>query len=673
MLGSSSVAAPSRQTIGRYELLFELGRGGMAVLHLARNEGVAGFSKLFAIKQILPHLACDPPFVEMFLNESRIAARLSHPNLCTVFELGQDDGELFLVMEYLDGVPWEVVAAALPRDARGLQLTAGVLAQACEGLHYAHTFRDVDGTAMPVVHRDVSPQNVFVSADGVCRVLDFGVSKIATDHRRTRTGLLKGKLPYMAPEQLRGEAVDGRADVWAVGVMLWEALTGDRLFARDTDFLIYEAITGGAIPSVNAPTDATRISAASTSAAATDAAATDAAPTSAGAPRYPEAIDGVIARALGRERETRYATARDLARDLTRIASEVGGAASREQIADAVAGLCGDQLAARKQAISIAMTGRALRGPGDPGTVGTAGPDRPGAQHRSTEPAHATPGTGADAAATLSMAMRKDSIVVERQRRRRWPAGLAVAAVVAGGLAVVSALHGGSAPLPARPAPASGGATVSAPSGSTAPARASAAASAPSGSTAPAGGSATVSARSDSSAPAGRSAAVSAPSGSTDPAGKSAAASAPSGSTAPAGKSAAASAPSGSTAPAGKSAAASAPSGTTATAGGYAAIAPRAGASASRPSRDRSAPDAAAGAHHAPAAAPADPGWYAIDSAPYATVFIDERKIGDTPLDRISLAAGTHRVRAVLADGRQRTFSIDIAPDRKTSSGTLTW
>ena len=152
----------------------------------------------------------------------------------------------------LDGVSWDALAVAMPRDLRGLALTAGVLAQACEGLHYAHTFRDVHGTLTPIVHRDVSPQNLFVSADGVCRMLDFGVSKIANDRRRTGTGLLKGKLPYMAPEQIHGELADPRADIWAVGVMLWEALTGERLFDRDTDFLTYQAILSAPVPSVNA-------------------------------------------------------------------------------------------------------------------------------------------------------------------------------------------------------------------------------------------------------------------------------------------------------------------------------------------------------------------------------------------------------------------------------------
>src|SRR4029079_7291949 len=290
-----------------------------------------------------PHLAVDPPFVDMFLNEGRIAARLSHPNLCAVFELGSERGELFLVMEYLDGVPWDALCAAMPRDARGLALTAGVLAQACEGLHYAHTFTDGDGTLTPIVHRDVSPQNLFVSADGVCRMLDFGVSKIASDRRRTGTGLLKGKLPYMAPEQIQGELADPRADIWAVGVMLWEALTGERLFDRDTDFLTYQAIMDAPIPSVHS---------------AGTAAALAAAPA-----RYPPAVDHVIARALSRDRDARYPTARDLGRDLARIAADAGGASTREQIADAVLPLCGARPAAPRRAIAAATARRSPPAP----------------------------------------------------------------------------------------------------------------------------------------------------------------------------------------------------------------------------------------------------------------------------------------------------------------------
>jgi hypothetical protein len=567
--------------IGRYELLLELGRGGMAVLYLARARGVGGFTRMFAIKRILPHLAADPAFVEMFLDEGRIAARLSHPNLCPVFELGQDRGELFLVMDYLDGVPWEALAAAAPRDGTGLALAAGVLAQACEGLHHAHTFRDVDGTALPIVHRDVSPQNLFVSGDGTCRVVDFGVSKIATDRRRTRTGVRKGKLPYMAPEQIRGEPLDARADVWAVGVMLWEALTGEPLFDRDTDFLTYQAITEAAIPPVTA-----RVPAAS----------------------YPAAVDRVIARALARDRDQRHASAAELGHDLLQLAVEAGGDPSRAAIAGAIARLCGDQLDARRRDIADALA------------------RRDAAEAAATLPGVPAADADRDAAATVSMAMRKDAIVVRRpgRTRGRWLAGLAGIAAIAAGLAAVSLLRSG--PEPARPAQPAASAPASRATGS----------------------SATVPSPAPSAAlPPVRAASATAPS-----------AAAPSASSAPAGSAAGPSVPS-ATAPGPPRHVAvhdTGPGGSRRTTSAPAPLHPR--DRAERPGGDP---------------APAAPGWYAIDSAPYAMIFIDDRKIGDTPLDRIALPAGSHRVRAVLADGRQRTFAVTIAPDQKTSQGTLRW
>ena len=602
VLASPPVVSLERVTIGRYDLLLELGRGGMAVLYLARARGVGGFARMFAIKRILPHLAADPMFVEMFLEEGRIAARLSHPNphpnLCPVFELGQDRGELFLVMDYLDGVAWDALAAAAPRDLHGLALAAGVLAQACDGLHHAHTFRDVDGTPLPIVHRDVSPQNLFVSADGTCRVLDFGVSKIASDPRRTRSGVRKGKLPYMAPEHVRGDAVDGRADVWALGVMLWEALTGQRLFDRDTDFLTYQAITDAEIPSVNACVPGAR---------------------------YPAAVDRVLARALARDPDHRHASARELAADLARLAAEVGGAAPREVIADAVTRLCGDQLTARRRAIADAV---ARRGAAEAAASAAA-------DAVATSPGgRAAGGDGAvaateerDAAATVSMAMRRDAIVVGRDSRRgrpRWLAGALGIAAIAGGIAAVLALSPASSP-PAAPPGTVAGSDPPAPAARTTP--------------------------SASSAPPAAAAAAPGPPRTSPPA-----------VAASRSRAADAAAPAVPPAP-------------------LATTSPGAPARPGSPVRAAPPPPAAASHHHVartvaadrPPAPAASSGWYAIDSAPYATIFIDDRKIGDTPLDRIPLAAGVHRVRAVLADGRQRTFAIDIASERKTSAGTLRW
>jgi serine/threonine-protein kinase len=634
VLASPTVALPERDTIGRYELLLELGRGGMAVLYLACMRAF-GVTRLFAIKRILPHLAADPVFVEMFLAESRIAARLSHPNVCTVFELGRDRGEMFLVMEYIDGVAWEALATAAQPDAHArLGLSAGVLAQACDGLHHAHTFHDVDGTPMPVVHRDVSPQNLLVSVDGTCHIVDFGIAKVATDPRRTRTGVRKGKLPYMAPEHVRGEPLDARADVWAIGVMLWEALTGARLFDRDSDFRIYQAISDGEIPSVNA----------------------------AGA-RYPDAVDRIIARALARDRDQRYATARDLGHDLRELA---GGAGSRDAIAGALGARCAEQLAARKHAIAAAI---ARLPPAEAALATAAATDA--ATDAATEPgagAGEPPDAARDAAETASMAMRRDAIVVERPRRRLRLAGVLGLAALAGGVAGIVAMRGRSTEPPEAAAVDPARAAADSASGTTA--RPIAAAGDGSRATALRGAGSTAQ-HAGAGAPS-RQAADSASGTTVRPIaavgdGSRATALRGSGSTE---QHVGTGAPS-------RQAADSA-SGTTLRPIAAAGDPPRRTASrAATPAAAgpaRSSPSAAhGGAEDAAAAAAPAPGWYAIDSTPYATIYVDDRKIGDTPLDRISLPAGSHRVRAVLADGRQRSFAIDIAPDRKTSSGTLTW
>ena len=307
----------------------ELGKGGMAELFLGRLHGAGGFAKLVALKRILPHLASDKQFRDMFLNEGRIAAHLSHPNVCQVFELDESDDELYLAMEYLDGVSWDHLCRELAtgNDRARSRLAVGVIAQACEGLHYAHTLRDLEGNAMQVVHRDVSPQNLFVTVDGVCKVLDFGVSKMMTDGPRTRSGVIKGKLPYMAPEQIRGEAIDGRADVFALGVCIWEALTMQRLYDRPTDFMIWKAITEEDVPSVLVHW-----------------------------PECPPALDAVVRRALERDPDRRFATAREFAEAL-RVAS-VLPPCTLSEIADAVKARCGDRIAERQRQVATAVSSR---------------------------------------------------------------------------------------------------------------------------------------------------------------------------------------------------------------------------------------------------------------------------------------------------------------------------
>src|SRR4051812_7865173 len=198
---------------GKYSLVARLATGGMAEIFLARLQGVAGFEKLVCIKRILPHLARDKQFVAMFLDEARIAARISHPNVCQVFELGEIEGSYYIAMEYLEGVP---LGCFRRRAALGVlpdpRLVAGIAIQACEALHHAHQLKNTDGSVMEVVHRDVSPQNVFVTVDGIVKVLDFGIAKAQGAHAKTGTGAIKGTSAYMSPEQLRGERVDRRTD-----------------------------------------------------------------------------------------------------------------------------------------------------------------------------------------------------------------------------------------------------------------------------------------------------------------------------------------------------------------------------------------------------------------------------------------------------------------------------
>ena len=296
----------------------ELGRGGMAELYLAYLRGYGGFERVVALKRILPHLAQDPQFKELFLNEGRIAAKVMHQNICTVFELDEADGELFLAMEYLDGVSWDRLITATKPGADTLRLTVAVLTQACEGLHHAH--------GQHVIHRDVSPQNLFVTIDGTCKVLDFGVSKSLTDGPRTRTGVIKGKLPYMAPEQIRGDALDGRADVFSLGVCAWEALAGRRLFDRETDFAIWKAITEEDVPFVRAYW-----------------------------PQCPPLVDDVIRRALDRDRTRRPATARDFGQLL---ASAAGTRDGNAYVAEQVQKHFGAQLAEQRREVATALTGK---------------------------------------------------------------------------------------------------------------------------------------------------------------------------------------------------------------------------------------------------------------------------------------------------------------------------
>ncbi|HEY1956794.1 MAG TPA: serine/threonine-protein kinase [Polyangiaceae bacterium] len=233
--------------LGRYELLLAIAKGGMARVWAARQHGHRGFSKTVAIKTILPHLAEEPEFERMFLDEARIAALVHHPNVCEIYELGEEGKVLYLAMEWVNGESLVHILRSsgkmAPMEPR---LCARIIADACAGLHAAHQLTDDMGKPMNVVHRDVSPHNILVGADGNVKVADFGVAKaLGQMHSATVAGQVKGKIAYMAPEQIAGGAADRRIDIFAMGVTLYEATTGRRPFTGEGDPQVMHAILSG--------------------------------------------------------------------------------------------------------------------------------------------------------------------------------------------------------------------------------------------------------------------------------------------------------------------------------------------------------------------------------------------------------------------------------------------
>jgi len=236
---------------GRYELLYPYAQGGMATVWLARVRGKHGFEKLYAVKTILPHLASDTAFRNMFLDEARIAARIRHTNVAEIEDLGEDDGHLYMVLEWLQGDAWsKLVGAIIERgDPIPADLMLHIAAQTCAGLHAAHELTDDLGRSLHVVHRDVSPQNIMVGEGGIVKVIDFGVAKaVGRASETTRTGLIKGKLEYLAPEVAFGKNVDRRADVWAVGATLYQMFAGRPTYPGKNDLEILKRISSGKPP-----------------------------------------------------------------------------------------------------------------------------------------------------------------------------------------------------------------------------------------------------------------------------------------------------------------------------------------------------------------------------------------------------------------------------------------
>jgi serine/threonine-protein kinase len=328
-MSMEALQASEARRFGKYTLVAKLATGGMAEIFLARLHGDGGFEKLVCIKRILPHLAKDPQFVSMFLDEARVAARISHPNVCQVFELGEWQRQYYIAMEYLEGVPLSVFRRKdfypAPPDPR---LVAGFAVQACEGLHHAHQLKRPDGELLGVVHRDISPQNLFATTDGIVKVLDFGIAKVQDASSKTSTGAVKGTYAYMAPEQLRNEKIDRRVDVWAIGVVLWEMLAQTHLFKRDTEFLTFEAITKEPIPNI---CDVR--------------------------PDVPPLFGDTIARALSRNPDDRFASVRALGEAIAQAVGPLGGPLTPSAISDEVGDSFQVALAEQRTLLRIAREG----------------------------------------------------------------------------------------------------------------------------------------------------------------------------------------------------------------------------------------------------------------------------------------------------------------------------
>lgn len=233
--------------VGRYALGDRIASGGMATVHLGRLDGSAGFSRTVAIKRLHPHLCEDPNFTGAFADEARLAARIRHPNVVPTLDVVSTEGELLIVMEYVDGDSLSSLVRKMGKARIPIPIVVAIVSEMLHGLHSAHEAKSETGKPLDIVHRDVSPQNVLVGADGVARLVDFGIARASSKNRQATTGEndLKGKLAYMAPEQIRRENVSRRTDIYAAGIVLWELLTGDRLFASDNEAATMEKILVG--------------------------------------------------------------------------------------------------------------------------------------------------------------------------------------------------------------------------------------------------------------------------------------------------------------------------------------------------------------------------------------------------------------------------------------------
>lgn len=327
---AASDGLPKR--FGKYTLLRKLATGGMAELFLALQKSVAGFEKLIVIKRILPAMNADKAFIDMLLHEARIAATLSHPNIVQIFDVGQVDGTYFIAMEHVHGEDIRSIVRQMKKKSYPTfprEHALGIVMGMCAGLAYAHEKTDLDGSPLNIVHRDISPQNVVVTFSGDVKIVDFGIAK--SDSKgldQTKSGKLKGKVPYMSPEQARGDQIDHRSDIFATGVMLFELTTGRRLFKGASEYETLKLICDREYPRPSQVLAG-----------------------------YPPALERIVMRALEKDRDERYQSAREMQHDLEVFIRDERVAVSTVAMNEFMQRLFEDKLASQKEAL---MQGKQL-------------------------------------------------------------------------------------------------------------------------------------------------------------------------------------------------------------------------------------------------------------------------------------------------------------------------
>jgi len=387
---------------GKYTLLDRIAVGGMAEIFLARQAGLEGFEKTIVIKRIRPHLSKQGSFVKMFLNEAKLAAQINHPNIVQIYDLGKINESYFIAMEYIFGRDMRrIIPKADTKEIPFPMVYALKIASSvCEGLFYAHQKADIYGNPLNIVHRDITPENIFVSFDGTVKVLDFGIAKAANQIEQTKAGEIKGKLSYMSPEQCMGKPLDCRSDIFSLGTVLYEWITGFKLFTGESEVAILKNITEGKIYK----------------------------------PSYfksdiPDAVEAILMKALEKDRDKRYQTAWEMQYDLDQFLSQNEFTPSNIHLSNFLRQLFLDEMEDEKA--RLAQASPALDSsspppppPGDPEEVLSGVELIPtNAQVEVSLPTQVARGGSSDKLLTVPLGGREYDVLVQMAERNRIPAG----------------------------------------------------------------------------------------------------------------------------------------------------------------------------------------------------------------------------------------------------------